>query len=56
MKTVDITIHIEYDPAGFPEEDMSRAAYKIAECDPVWNIGYDSDSYEINYEVTHGAS
>lgn len=53
MNTVYITIKIEYDPARFPVDDMRWAADKVAECGDIWNIGYDSDSFDITSEVTH---
>lgn len=53
MKTLYITIKIEYDPDRFPEDDMNWAAGKVAECADVWNIGYDSDSFDITSEVTY---
>jgi len=53
VKTIDIKIRIEYDPAMFPEDDMRWAADKVAECEQVWNIGYDSDSFDITSSVTH---
>jgi hypothetical protein len=51
MKTIDINIRIEYDPARFPEADMNWAIDKITECDPVWNIGYDFDAFAISSTV-----
>lgn len=56
MKTIDISIHIEYDPDKFPEDDMRWAADKVSECDPIWNIGYDFDAFDITSEVKHGTS
>ena len=53
MKTVYITIKIEYDPAVFPEADMRWAADKIADADELYNIGYDFDSFSKTAEVTH---
>lgn len=53
MKTIYITIKIEYDPDRFPEDDMRWAAEKIAECNEISNIGYDSDSFDKEAEVTY---
>jgi hypothetical protein len=53
MKTVDITIHIEYDPDKFPEADMLWAADKVSEAAEIGDIGYDWDSFDITSEVVH---
>ena len=53
-RTVDIVISITYDPFQFPEGDMRWAADKISECDELYNIGYDFDSFEVDATVTHG--
>lgn len=47
MKRVDIVIRIEYDPDKFPEDDMRWVADKISECDELYNIGYDFESFDI---------
>jgi hypothetical protein len=53
-RRVDIQISIEYDESKFPEDDMRWAAEKVAECEQIWNIGYDSDSFDITEsKVTH---
>jgi hypothetical protein len=54
VKRVDIQIRIEYDETKFPVDDMLWAANKVAECDEIYNIGYDSDSFDITEsKVTH---
>lgn len=53
MKQVDIKITVVYDETKFPEDDMRWAAEKVAECDPIWNIGYDFDSFSKESKVTH---
>lgn len=53
MKRVDIRITVVYDETKFPEDDMRWAAGKVSECDPIWNIGYDFDSFEIESKVIH---
>lgn len=51
MKTIDITIRIEYDPDRFPEDHMLWAADKVTECDPICDIGYDFDAFHIESAV-----
>lgn len=53
MKAVDIQIRIEYDETRFPEADMRWAADKVAECDQIWYIGYDANSFDIESKVIH---
>jgi hypothetical protein len=53
VKTIYITIKIEYDPDKFPEDDMRWAADKVAEAEEIGNIGYDWDSFDITSEVTY---
>jgi hypothetical protein len=54
MRAVDIRIRIEYDEDRFPEDDMRWAADMVAECEQIWDIGYDSDSFDITEsKVTH---
>lgn len=53
MKTIYITIKIEYDPGKFPESGMVWAAEKIAECSELYNIGYDFDSFDKTSEVSY---
>jgi hypothetical protein len=52
MKRIDITISVVYDDAKFPEDDMTRACDKISECDAIWNIGYDSYSWNSTTTVS----
>lgn len=53
MKTIYITIKIEYDPDQFPTDDMRWTVDKIAECGELYDIGHDFDSFDVTSEVSY---
>ena len=53
MKTIYVTMKVVYDEDRFPEGDMNWAVDKLTEGEQIWNIGYDSEAFDIESKVTY---